>query len=191
MKMISKKRLFIAVFAAVLCLSVSIPASLAYFSDYESAAGGAVMRLGGETDLDEGSDKTDKHIVIQNTGETNMIVRLAIFGPEKYMTISHENGDASAWEKIGDFYYYKKVLLPGEKTPQIDAILKAEWKGKQPDYDFQITVTHESAQAVYNGRELATPKGWDDISGIISPAPLPAEETAADNAQTAGEEGSN
>ena len=49
MKKISKKRFFIAAFAAVLCLSVSIPASLAYFSDYESASGGAVLKLGGQT----------------------------------------------------------------------------------------------------------------------------------------------
>lgn len=175
MKKKANKKILIAVIAAALCLGVSVPATMAYFSDYEAASGGAVMKLGGQTEIEEGNDQADKAIVIENTGDTNMVVRMAIYGPEKYMTISHDKGDASLWEKIGDFYYYKKVLLPGEKTPQVDAKLKVEWQGTKPDYNFQITVVHESAQAVYNGRELATPAGWDDISQIVAPAPLPVD----------------
>ncbi len=173
-KLIKNKKI-IAAFAVVLCLSVSCGAAMAYFSDYEEAAGAAVVQLGGETQLEEGNDHANKNIVISNTGDTNMIVRLQISGSPKYMTISHEHGDASAWEKIGDFYYYKKVLLPGETTPQIDANLKAEWKDKEPgfdDYDFEILVVHEAAQAVYNGQTLVTPQGWADISNVIDAAPI-------------------
>lgn len=173
MKKMNKAKM--ALFAFVLCLSVSVGATLAYFSDYEEASGGATLNLGGGTELTEGSDHANKHIVIENVGDANMIVRLAIFGADQYMTISHENGDESAWEKVGDFYYYKKVLRPGEKTPQIDANLKVEWQGEEPDYNFEVTVVHESALAVYNGKTLATPSGWDDISDIIAPAPPAGE----------------
>jgi len=175
MKKLKTNKLIIMIIAIALCLSVSGGLTLAYFSDYEEASGGATLNLGGGTELTEGSDKANKNIVIENVGEANMIVRLAIFGEDQYMTISHKNGDESAWKKIGDFYYYKKVLRPGEKTPQIDANLKVEWKGEEPDYNFEVTVVHESAPAVYNGETLATPSGWDDISEIIAPAPLTGE----------------
>ena len=72
-----------------------------------------------------------------------MIVRVSITGSEKYMTISHENGDETAWAKINGFYYYKKVLKPGEQTPQIDALLKAEWKGQEPEIKGEITTIQE------------------------------------------------
>ena len=165
----------LAAFACLLCLLVSVGMTVAYFSDYEDASGGATMHLQGRTELGEGSDHANKNIVIKNTGDMNMIVRVSITGSEKYMTISHENGDETAWAKINGFYYYKKVLKPGEQTPQIDALLKAEWKGQEPEYDFQVIVNHESAPAVYNGENLVTPEGWDDISDVIAPAPLPGE----------------
>ena len=152
-----RKSLILAVFAIVLCLSVSIGAAIAYFSDYEEASGGATLNLGGETQITEGSDAANKHIVITNTGDTNMIVRLAIFD-NKYMTVTL---DESYWKKVGEFYYYQKVLEPGEETSPVDADLKIEWKGKEPDYSFDVTVVHESAQEVYNGKTLVVPAGWD------------------------------
>ena len=175
MKNLLKSKKILAAFAVILCMTATTGLAIAYFNDYEDASGGATLHLEGKTELEEGSDEANKEIVIRNTGEMNMIVRVAIYGSDKYMTISHKNGDANAWAKIGDFYYYKEVLLPGQTTPQIDAQLKAEWKGKEPDYDFEITVVHESAPAVYNGEVLVTPVGWDDISSIISPAPLTGE----------------
>ena len=173
--MMNKRRpLILAVFAIVLCLSVSVGAAIAYFSDYEEASGGAVLGLGGETQLTEGSDAANKHIVIENTGETNMIVRLAIFQND-YLTVKLEQ--AADWKQVGDFYYYTKVLQPGDKTSAVDANLKTEWKGDEPEYDFDVTVVHESAQAVYNGEALAVPEGWD-AEGVsaITPAPVSGKE---------------
>ena len=166
MKKMNKAKM--ALFAFVLCLSVSVGATLAYFSDYEEASGGATLGLGGQTEITEGSDEANKHIVISNTGETNMIVRLAIFQND-YLTVTLEkSGD---WEKVGDFYYYKRVLLPGEDTSAVDADLRTSWKGEEPEYDFDVTVVHESAQAVYNGEGLAVPAGWDEkgVAAIAIP----------------------
>lgn len=173
MKQRLTKKTIAALLAVLLCLSVSIGAAVAYFSDYEEAAGAAVVKLGGQTEMTEGEDEANKHIVVKNTGETNMIVRVALYGAEEYMNVSCNTDD---WAKIGDFYYYKKVLLPEGSEPNatspIDANLKIEWQGEEPDYNFDVTVVHEAAQAVYNGQKLITPKGWDDITNIIDPAPL-------------------
>ena len=169
MKQRLTKKTIAALLAVLLCLSVSIGGAVAFFSDYEEAAGAAVVNLGGQTELTEGEDSANKHIVVKNTGETNMIVRVAIYGADEYMTVEYSTDD---WEKIGDFYYYKKVLLPEESTSAIDAKLKVEWQGEEPDYNFDVTVVHEAAQAVYNGKKLITPKSWDDITNVIAPAPI-------------------
>ena len=169
MKQRLTKKTIAALLAVLLCLSVSIGTAVAYFSDYEEAAGAAVVNLGGQTELIEGEDEANKHIVVNNVGETNMIVRVAIYGADEYMNVSYSTDD---WQKIGDFYYYKKVLLPKETTSPIKADLKIEWQGEEPDYNFDVTVVHEAAQAVYNGQTLVRPQGWDKISDVIDPAPL-------------------
>ena len=72
------KKPVLAALALVLCLSAAVGGAMAYFTDYEDAQGGAVIRLGGQTEIDEGSDTRNKHVVITNTGETNVIVRAAV-----------------------------------------------------------------------------------------------------------------
>ena len=64
MKKINKTTLML--FALVLSLSVTVGATLAYFSDYEQASGGATLNLGGKTELTEGSNENEKDIVIKN-----------------------------------------------------------------------------------------------------------------------------
>ena len=169
MKQRLTKKTIAALLAVLLCLSVSIGAAVAYFSDYEEAAGAAEVKLGEQTELTEGNDGDNKHIVVKNTGETNMIVRVAVYGSDEYMDVSYSKDD---WQKIGDFYYFKKVLLPQESTSAIDATVKTEWQGKKPDYDFDVTVVHEAAQAVYDRDKLVSPEGWADISNVIAPAPM-------------------
>ena len=175
------KRSILAAAALVLCLSVTIGSAMAYFTDYEDAQGGAVLHLGGETEIDEGSDARNKHIVIQNTGETNMMVRVGIFGNEneKYLTVT----PAAGWIAGSDgFYDYGSTLKPEEQTSAIDAVLKAEWTkgGENPDLkDFEITVVHESAQAIFDDatQKLAIPAGWDKATaGKIAPAAHPQDE---------------
>ncbi|MBQ9060341.1 MAG: hypothetical protein IJ128_04275 [Firmicutes bacterium] len=166
------KKTTAALLAVLLCLSVSIGGAVAYFSDYEEAAGAAVLTLGGKTELKEGVDGAKKTISVQNTGKTNMIVRVGIFGASSdgYMKVTCPDD----WENIGDFYYYKKVLLPEASTSEIVVDVNTEWQGEKPDYNFDVTVVHEASQAVYDNddTDLVTPDGWDDISDIIAAAPI-------------------
>lgn len=174
MKIISKK--FMIIFALVLCLSVSIGASLAYFSDYEEASGGATLDLGGKTEMSEGDDHSQKDITISNTGKTNMIVRVAIMGEGVKYFKKAPAYDKNDWVTDTDsngvtWYYYKKVLMPAETTSDILAKMEFSWEGEEPDYTFEISVVHESAQAVYNGQTLAAPDGWNQ--SIVKAIPLP------------------
>ena len=169
MKDILKNRFILTIFALVLCLSLSMGIALAYFSDYEEASGGATLNLGGITELTEGNREDGKDIVIENKGKTNMIVRVAVYGAEEYMNLTAPKD----WKKAGDFYYYQKVLTPGEKTSTIVANVKQEWSGKTaPAFDYEVTVVHESAQAVFDGKKLARPdKTWD--SGAVASIAIP------------------
>lgn len=165
MKDILKNRFILTIFALVLCLSLSMGIALAYFSDYEEASGGATLNLGGITELTEGNREDGKDIVIENKGETNMIVRVAVYGAEEYMNLTAPND----WKKAGDFYYYQKILSPGEKTSKIVANVKQSWEGKTaPAFDYEVTVVHESAQAVFNGKTLAVPDNTWDTGAVAS-----------------------
>lgn len=160
MKMKCSRKKVLAVLVAVLCLSVTIGGAMAYFTDYEDAYGGAVLRLDGETTIDEGNVAGEKNITITNTGEVSVLVRVGIFGDEKYLqTPSYTDAD---WIPYNGFYYYRWVLEPGKQTSVIKATVKDEWKGEKasiPEEDFEITVVHESVPAYENG-EIAFPEGW-------------------------------
>lgn len=152
------KKSVLAIVALILCLSVSIGAAMAYFTDYEDAYGGAMLHLGGETQIDEGGSKNEKNITIKNTGETNMIVRVGIFGDEKYLNVSYDSAD---WAEQDGFYYYKKVLNAGQATSLIHADVNAAWEGSEkPDIDLEVAVVHESVQALYENNKLQIPDGW-------------------------------
>lgn len=161
MKKIRKRTMLI--FALVLSLSVTVGATLAYFSDYEEASGGATLHLGGQTELKEGTVENQKDIQIRNTGKTYMLVRVGIFGPDN-MTMP-DPGEGNEWWFKGDdgFYYFGRALAPREETAKglLVAELKTSWKGEKPEYDYEVTVVHEGCQVLYdNDGKLVYPDGW-------------------------------
>ena len=181
------RKMIPAVLALVLCLSVTIGGAMAYFTDYEDAYGGAELELGGQTEIEEGSDERNKHIVVSNTGDTHMLVRVAVLGNEaqQFMDVTAENGWLKPSQENGiTFYYYGKALAPGEKTSAIDAVLKAEWTNgnARPELnDLEITVVHESRQAIFNSetQQLAVPDGWNaNMVAQITPQAHPQKKQA-------------
>ena len=179
MKKINKTTMML--FALVLTLSVTVGATFAYFSDYEQASGGATLYLGGKTELTEGNDKDQKDIVIENTGKTNMIVRVGIYGPGE-MADPVMKGKWMKSEKDG-MYYYGEVLRPGKDGQPGDntgagnlvAKMSFNWQGDAPDYYFEVTVVHEGSQVLYdNDGELVCPDGWD--AAMVAQIQPPASE---------------
>ena len=172
MKMINKTILML--FALVLCLSMTVGATVAYFSDYEQASGGATLHLGGKTELYEGDKTNEKNIVVTNTGETDMIVRVGIYGPDE-MEAPEVTGKWNYCRADG-MYYYGEVLPPGKDTSdsKLRASLEFEWEGDEPDYYLEVTVVHEGSQAIYEGKKLKVPNGWD--KGAVAKIKLPASQ---------------
>ena len=145
-----RRVLIIAAIAVAMVATTAV--SFAYFSDYETAAGKAVIHLTGETKLQEEWKEEEKTIKIENTGDCDVIVRVGIFGPDR---MEPPKGDG--WIKDGDFWYYNKVLPAKGMTSE----LKATVKGLKPDLDyseFDITVVQECYPASLAAEK--TPDGW-------------------------------
>ena len=164
MKKINKKILLVISLMLVLTLSVGL--TMAYFSDHTEAKGGKQIALGGQTKINEDPYDGYKLITIENIGDTDVVVRVAVYGPT---AITYEPEVAADWHRDGDYVYYTKVLpAPKDGQKSETSQIKASWtlpEGFDPGDDFNVVVTQESDQAVYNDKgEVETPKTtptWD------------------------------
>ncbi|MBP3898429.1 MAG: hypothetical protein J6D57_11455 [Mogibacterium sp.] len=158
-KILHKRSAAFALAAVLMATAVSVPSVLAYFTDYVKASGSKAVHLQWQTELKEDVRENDKHITIDNVGETPVVVRVQIFANEDLASIS-----GSSWETGSDgWYYYKKILAAGEKMAEADELL-VDVKGSDqlPDSDFNIVVIHESQRVAYESNtKLAAPDGWD------------------------------
>lgn len=164
MRRMSKKTL-IALSAALLVIFTSVGVSLAYFSDYEMGYGDVTLHLSKVTEIEEHVHEGDKTISIRNTGDGAVVLRVGIIGSE-LMKVSFDA--PSDWETHGDFYYYTKVLEPGESTSAIQAKLSlTDEQKEQLGGTFDITVVHESELAVYDKTNtVKKPEAWDYLPAI-------------------------
>lgn len=171
MKKKTTKQMLLTVCAVALVLLTTVGTAFAYFSDHEEAQGGATLKLQGETTLHEEMDGNNKHITIENTGETPVIVRVRIFAAD-FAAVD----PGADWIAGADgWYYYNKILPTGTAdTPSLTSDLYVEVSAqseggqdtsKLPDYDFNIIVVHESARTVYeDNTTLQVPAGWDSTA---------------------------
>ena len=155
--------------ALLLLLAPATKTAYAYFTDYEAARGGAVIRLGGETHLEEEVKEGNKTVVISNTGDTDLVVRVMILGNADYMTVDPgkdwQEGTDGAW-------YYTAVLAAGEDTTAINVNVKTGPGEAAENQDFDITVVHEASRVIYEttgGKEqVKQPAGWDGMPAIVT-----------------------
>ena len=159
----SKRKLIFVICAIAVILAAGTAKANAFFTDYEQAHGGAVIHLSGSTEIKEEADENGKTISISNTGETDVLVRVKVFGEG----LTYEAGED--WTEGADgFWYYGKILAPGEETPTLVATIDQE-AAKAAGHDFDIIVVQEAARVVYDGTDennVVKPEGWllPDIS---------------------------
>lgn len=158
----NNRKLLITALSLILCLSVSIGLVWAYFTDYESARGGAVLKLSGQTWLQEDVDEKGKTISIKNVDETDMVVRVMVIGDANHLGVITADGwtgpDKDGW------YYYSKILKGskdgnGESTSNLRAEIKVN--GDEDINTFDIVVVHEAQRVLYDGDKVVVPEGWN------------------------------
>ena len=128
----------------------------AWFSDYKELSGDASLKLSHLTKITEEIDKdSNKTVKITNIGETDVVVRVKLFGGSYVEITAGDN-----WKLSDDgWYYYEKVLTPKEVSTEIFANINKE---SAPDYDFDVVVIMESERAIYEGDQLVKPvESWD------------------------------
>ncbi len=161
MKTVKRSKVYLLVVAFVLVLSMTVGLTMAYFSDHTEAKGVKQIALGGQTRINEQQRDNEKLITIENFGDTDVVVRVAVYGPTE---IKYEL--PSDWTRITkegrDYVYYTKVLPAKTRTSQI----RAYWDVPADiGDDFNVVVIQESDQAVYyaNGTVVtpATTPAWD------------------------------
>lgn len=157
MKTARRNKVYLLVVALVLVLSLSVGLTMAYFSDYTAAKGGLTVTLGGQTEIVEEQNDDNKVIQIKNTGDTDVIVRVAVYGPGE---ITYTGSD---WTDGGDGYYYYNSILPaGENS--LTSKLTAKWTVPEDlGDDYNVVVVQESEQAVF-----------DENGDVVKPVTDPA-----------------
>ena len=156
MKAFNKKSI-LAVIAAALVLSLSMGMTFAYFSDYEAAKGGAQLTLGAQTHIEEDVTDKGKTLVIQNTGDTDVVVRVGVYGPST-MSVEDVSGENWAYDAGTGFWYYTKVIPAGKESTALDATITAP-EGQIDNFD--VVVVQDCAQVVYDeAGSIMVPEGW-------------------------------
>lgn len=159
MKAVRKKLLVIAV---ALVLSLSLGMTFAYFSDYTTAKGGAALTLGGSIEITEPKvTDTGKEIVINNTGETDVLLRVKVIGPDGTKV---EPAAASDWFEDTDtgYWYYTKPLAKGASASKINASFSGDELAVSK---FDVLVVSDCVQVTYDyvdGKNVVSiPEGWN------------------------------
>lgn len=162
----NKKRSLIALLTAVMLLSGTIGLTAAYFSDVDPHIGDAQLILKGKTEIDEGDKDTEKNITIRNVGEVPVYVRVKLFGPDQ---LKIDPLDESKWF-LGDdgFYYYYKILQPGDETPEntlVGTVTLNERQAAEMGDSFTVTAVQECATIIYDDNNKAWP--WPPLKWTL------------------------
>ena len=151
---LAKNRSILLVIAMILVLSLSAGMTFAYFSDHTEAKGDAKISLSGKTEIVEKYDEDQKVVSIKNIGDTDVLVRVAIYAPAD-TEITYSDSD---WIKIGDYYYYKDIL---EKDATTKSDITASISGPEGVVEnFDVVVVNECIPVTYEGDSIYIPDDW-------------------------------
>ena len=195
----NKKKLLTMVLALVLIGAVGVGATLAYFTDNDSATN--VVTMGhvnielteedwsygeeGITGVTPGQEiaKDPTITLVGDSLDAYVRIKLEVTGFDGV-----ENADAykedvledlvlgEGWEKVGDYYYYAKKLtkdIPSTTALFEKVIIPGEWTNDVANATFNILVSAEAIQADNFLPDGLTKSENGEISGTITGWTLP------------------
>ncbi len=158
----NKKNLCLAAAAFTLAAGVSVGGTMAYFTTYTMASGGAEIKLGTTTIIpDEEVVNMEKHIAVTNTGDFDCFVRVKVFAGDKYQPGLKFTPDAEGtWSQGDDGYYYCSQIVPVGGTSNT---FNVKIDNMDSEDDFNIIVVQECTAVLYDetGKAYAN---WDMIA---------------------------
>ncbi len=99
-----------------------------------------------------------KDVKVKNEENVPCYVRARILESSSEAEWTYEMGDEENWEKRGDFYYYKKMVAPGESTSSLIRAVRVQ--KEEIGGEFQILVYEESVQSF--DPETGKDRGWEE-----------------------------
>ena len=142
----------LAVLALVLVMNFSVGESMAYFTTYATARGGYWLTLESSSKIRERMVEWDKHIQVENTGETSSFVRVKIFAGSAFGLLNTDNASGK-WQKEDDgYWYYSEPVAPGTMTEELVISIKVP---EEHAASFNVTVIQESTPVLYDENGVA------------------------------------
>ena len=165
MRRLSKRSVSVLLMT-IMILTATAGSAWAYFTDYDQLAGSAAIKLGHSTHIDEQWTSTSKTVGIQNTGESDVIVKVMLYGPEG-MTVEGNDDWLITDNEDGSYLaYYKKILPQGESTSKITASI-ADIPVTVENMDVEIIVHQECYIATFDeNNEVIAPDNWEGFPTI-------------------------
>ena len=158
----NKKNLCLAAAAFTLVAGVSVGGTMAYFTTYTTASGGAEIKLGTTTIVpDEEVVNMEKKIAVKNTGDFDCFVRVKVFAGDKYQPgLQFIPDGEGTWSQGEDGYYYCSEVIPAGGTSKTFTVKIDDMESEE---DFNIIVVQECTAVLYDetGKPYAD---WDRIA---------------------------
>lgn len=98
----------------------------------------------------EPEEEITKKVSFVNTGPVNCFARAKlVFGSQEAEDAVGMNLNKEQWQQEQDgYYYYQKILMPGEETEELLTSLQVEGEISQEEKTFDLTVYVETVQAL-------------------------------------------
>ena len=158
------KRIIAIGFAVVLVLAALAAPAYAYFTDTLLVSGKQKIELGYDSEVTENlDDNGNKTISLKNTGKTDIMVRVMLFGAVDREGVSVSVSGEENWKctegqgSDQQVWFYDKVLAPGETSSLLKVDVSVSDTTKTNPYQFDITVVGQTSPAAYdeNGNPYA------------------------------------
>lgn len=148
-----RKTIILAALAVAFAMCVSALPAFAYFTDHHTANGGLTITTKPTTEIEEWVGEGKKEVAITNTGDVEVFVRAGVYASSAIPVLSVTGSDWSAPDGTWDtgWYYYEKVLAPGETSPRLSAALNLKTKDKRVlEENYNVVVVYEYSQVQYD-----------------------------------------
>lgn len=131
---------------ALICLS-KVEHANAYFTTYVTSIGGYTVRWGHHEKIEESFNDWSKYVSISSQeGSVPVFVRVRAFcGAD--CKLEYTGND---WTRSGDYYYYNKPLMGGEKTTALRIAIVDIPDNPKEDDNFNVVVIYETVPAQYS-----------------------------------------
>lgn len=163
-KSFNKKPICLAVAAFTLTAGVSIGSTMAYFTTYATASGGAQISLGSTTITPQDDVVAmEKRIAVENTGDFDCFVRVKVLAGEKYQEGLEFIPDKEGfWSEGEDGYYYYSQIVPAtdsedKKKNGVSTTFSVKINDMGSEDDFNVIVIQECTPVIYDENGMAIP----------------------------------